>query len=197
MNRTEFFAAVRDALLTDEIIPISHAYWLAKHVHHNQLRDEGGRYFEHCRRAAKILLDHPPTSAHEIIIALLHDCVEDGFLPEGLLDKIFGGTVPQTTVAQAVDILSKVNVTFHEATGRVIKKKKSLELYFREIACADRMVRRVKCADRIDNLCTMNAVWLPERKAKYIAETQTYLIPIAEITDSRLAGLLYDLCNMR
>lgn len=81
MNRSRFFTAIRGALLTEEITPIFHAYWLAKRVHHNQLRDEGGRYFEHCRRVAKILLDNPPTSVTEVITALLHDCIEDGFLP--------------------------------------------------------------------------------------------------------------------
>ncbi|MDP3770655.1 MAG: HD domain-containing protein [Candidatus Sungbacteria bacterium] len=190
MNRTEFFDAVRHALLTEHIIPISHAYWLTKHVHRNQVRDEGGRYFEHCRRVANILFDHPPTSASEIIVALLHDCEEDGFLPEGLLDTLFN-----SNVARAVDLLSKVRVTFDGRTGRVIKEKKSLDWYFDAIARAENMVRRVKCADRIHNLSTMHGAWPPERKAKYIAETRMYLIPIAEITDTRLARLLHDACE--
>lgn len=193
MNRAEFFAAVRGALLGEEIAPIVHAYWLAKQVHRNQRRDEGERYFDHCRSVAQILLDYPPASADEVIVALLHDCVEDGFIPEGLLKKMFG-----KKVADGVDILSKCSVMFDEATGRVIKKKKPLDRYFLYIAHADRMVCRVKCADRIHNLSTMDgAAWPDERRTRYIAETQTYMIPIAEVTDVRLARLLYHGCGMR
>ena len=193
MNRAEFFDAVGNAWLTEEITPIYHAYWLAKQVHRNQLRDEGGRYFDHCRSVAQILLDHPPVSANEVILALLHDCEEDGFIPQGLLEKIFG-----KNVANGVDILSKCSVSFNETAGRVIKKKKSLDRYFLHISRADRTIRRVKCADRIHNLSTMHSTtWSEERKIRYIAETQTYIMPIAEVTDVRLLRLIYDACRVR
>jgi len=63
------------------------------------------------------------------------------------------------------------------------KRKKSLDVYFGGIATAPILERRVKLADRLDNLHTLDE-WKQERIAKYLDETRTYVLPIAQFTES-------------
>lgn len=188
MNRKEFFTKINGFVSAEEHVRISQAYWLAKEIHRNQKRDGGERYFEHCRRVALYLIENDPgaygerraspASANEIIVALLHDCIEDGFIPKDLLEKLFG-----SEVAEAVEKLSKVIPVFDEETGAVKEKiKKNLDEYYQKIAESPVWIRRIKFADRLDNLRSMN-VWPEKRKQKYIAETEKYILPIACETD--------------
>ncbi|KKS37735.1 MAG: hypothetical protein A3G49_05740 [Candidatus Sungbacteria bacterium RIFCSPLOWO2_12_FULL_41_11] len=180
MNRKEFFDKINGFVSVEDNKKISQAYWLAKEVHREQKRDGGERYFEHCRRVALFLIEHGSTNADEIITALLHDCVEDGFVPDDLLEKLFGATV-----SGAVETLSKITRIFDEATGAVKeKKKKNLDDYFRKIFESAVFIRRVKLADRLDNLRSMD-IWPEKRKQKYLLETEKYILPIALATDMR------------
>lgn len=183
MNRQEFFEKVRDKVASEEIPRITEAYWLAKVVHRNQKRDCGERYFEHCRRVACLLIDRGgDISADEIITALIHDCVEDGFIPDDVIQNIFG-----EKMRDAVATLSKVTIVSDKATGVVQKKRKSDEEYFSGIRDASVIIRRIKLADRLDNLRSMHASWTKERKQKYSIETETYILPIARMTDDNFA----------
>lgn len=186
MNRQEFFKKVHATFAVKEIPCLVKAYWFAKNVHRNQKRDGGERYFEHCRRVACFLIDHGETSAEEITIALIHDCVEDGFIPDGIIQSLFG-----EEVANAVAILSKVTTVSGKSTGVVQKKRKSDEEYFRGIRDASTMIRRIKLADRLDNIKSMQE-WDKERRQKYIIETETYILPIARTTDKELLKELED-----
>lgn len=177
MNRQEFFQKVLEKVSSEDIPRISQAYWFAKQVHRNQKRDCGERYFEHCRRVADLLIDHGGTSADEIVVALIHDCVEDGFIPDGVIKALFG-----EEVAKALGILSKVTPIFDESTGVVTKVRRSDDEYFDGIRNALYFVRCVKLADRLDNLRSF-AIWDEDRKQRYIIETETYILPIAHVTD--------------
>ena len=189
MNRKEFFDKINGFVSVKDIKNIAQAYWLAKEVHRSQKRDGGERYFEHCRRVASTLIEHGPVIADEIVIALLHDCVEDGFIPEDFLEELFG-----QDVERAIDILSKVTPVFDEETGAVAKKiKKDLDDYYNAIANAPLSIRRVKLADRLDNLRSMD-VWPEKRKQKYIAETEKYILPIALATDNKFFEELNNEC---
>lgn len=200
MNREEFFLKFAFVLDTKDVKRISHAYWLAKEVHRNQKRDGGERYFEHCRRVACLLLEYQsmgfisgPTllecvelgiDANEIIVALLHDCIEDGFIPGDFMETLFG-----KVIAEAVRLLSNIVPYYDDVNGVKEKRRKTEKAYYRGIMNAPLLVRRVKLADRLDNLRDMKP-WSTKRKQKYIAETKKYILPIARITNKRFLNAL-------
>lgn len=157
---------------------IEWAYWIAKNAHKGQKRDHGERYFEHCKRVALALSAHDNCTATEIILALLHDCIEDTYIPESMLRHLF-----YDFIADALATLTKFVVVYDKRTGSVLeKKKKTNEEYFSLITQAPAYVRRVKLADRLDNLQGMET-WTRERIMRYLDETERYIIPIARASD--------------
>lgn len=111
-------------------------------------------------------------------------------MPPGLLYAIFGGEM-----ARAVATISKTTPVFDDHSFVVIsRKKKNLDDYFGCITRSPLFLRRVKCADRLDNLNSMH-VWTPERQMKYIKETRQYVLPLAYDTDSGLAAALEKACG--
>lgn len=205
MNKKEFFekigAIVKNDPGNNRIQKIQRAYWLAKTVHKGQLRDGGDRYFEHCRRTALLFIEHINFIKKEsgnldrfmivanrnfnsysfeqiIMMALLHDCIEDCYMPEGLLENECFDFV-------SVKELSKVRPIYDPLTGSVTDKiRKTDNEYYAEIDCSV-FARYVKILDRLDNLRSMQ-VWPKERQLKYVAETEKYILPIAKKTDETL-----------
>lgn len=182
MNRQKFFDQFKGIFSKDDILRIVWAYSIAKKEHHNQKRDNGERYFEHCRRVACLTFNHakifPIPTAKDVIVSLLHDCVEDQFPPPRLIQTLFG-----EEIAFGVDTLSKVTPVFDEATGKIVEKnKKDLKEYYENIAHSDTWLRRIKLCDRLDNLSDMK-IWPEARKAKYRKETLEFIMPIALNTD--------------
>jgi len=224
MNRKAFFEKVADIVKNDKahnyLQKIQRAYWLAKLAHKGQTRDEGERYFEHCRKVALLFIEHinfinkelnsvvDIEKWHEfcgrftivtnrcfnsycfsqiIMTALLHDCVEDCFIPEELL-----ATECFDFVQTNVEDLSKVKPIFDSLTGSVKEKiRKTDDEYYTNIS-GNVFAGYVKIFDRLDNLRSMEKVWTKERQAKYIAETEKYILPIAEKTDKELHSLLLE-----
>src|SRR3989344_3832185 len=193
MNRKQFFEGLK-GLVTDidEMRQIHWAYWLAKSAHRNQERDTGERYFEHCRRVAIAFIEHRKTiyckdnycpsddnyfldDDSYIIIALLHDCVEDCFLPEILLSRLF-----DEYIASSIEMLSKIKIKQNPRNGEIKKARKSDKKYYNKIRKSDPGTRIVKCLDRLDNLRTMQEVWARSRQEAYMAETKKYILPIAK-----------------
>lgn len=190
MNRKEFFEKLAPALVGQDDSSIAHAYWFAKATHRGQTRDEGERYFEHCRRVALILIEFGHPSVKQVNTALLHDCDEDGFLPEKILEMLFG-----REVAEAVSVLSNVRSMYDGETGAIVeKRKKDQTEYFQAIATAKEWVREVKLADRLDNIQTMS-VWPQPRIEKYLRETEEFILPIALATNRRLHRKLQEICD--
>ena len=190
MNRETFFETIHPLVDPSELITISHAYWLAKQVHREQMRDNGERYFEHCRRIAVELAHLRSATAQDITLAFLHDCIEDGFMPPGLLRALFGDEM-----ARAVATISKTTPVFDDHSLTVVsRRKKDITDYFSGIAAGPAFVRRVKCADRLDNLRTMR-VWTDEEQYEYIAETRLYVLPLAHDIDVQLACEIDEECR--
>ena len=196
MNRQQFFDQFKGVFNKEEILKISWAYHLAKKEHQKQKRDSGERYFEHCRRVALQVFCYPQLSGapsvKEIIVSLLHDCVEDQFPPPRLIQTLFG-----EEIASGVDTLSKVTPVFDEATGKIIKKeKKDLKEYYQKIANSDIWIRRIKLCDRLDNLRSMD-IWPKARQEKYIKETWEFIMPMALQTDRQLYEWLKKLLDWK
>lgn len=188
MSRTEFFRKIADILKPEDVQQVAWAYWLAKEVHRTQKRDDGERYFEHCRRVSLLAIEYGCNRADSIIIALLHDALEDSFITPAVIRKLFGAEVEG-----ALRALSKTETSFYEHDGSIRKTKKDLEGYFLEIKNNPKInVRVIKCADRLDNLQNLSA-WSRARRLRYVVETRKYLMPIALSVSKR--GKLY--CDLK
>lgn len=184
MNRHEFFGMVKDKGIIDsrELRNIQLAYWLAKTVHREQKRDSGERYFEHCRRVALCGAD-----AKEIIVGLLHDCIEDSFIPYEILLRCFG------LIACDIEILSKTQPILDPLTGFAKNRlRKRDDKYYDRISDWSSTSKHVKIFDRLDNLRSMRGTWSKEKQLKYIAETEKYILPIAKKTDETVCQLLME-----
>lgn len=184
MDRDTFFHQL-DRRSDSDLKLVQRAYWLAKEVHRRTPpRDSGERYFEHPRRVALSLmgLGHQGTGA--VVAALLHDVVEDTYTPAGAIINLFG-----IETWDRVFLLSKKIPHFDEVTGQVVGhfKKDETEYFNALLTSGDETALTVKAADRLDNLTTCGC-WEPPRIARYVAETEQYVLPIARMADERLAS---------
>lgn len=175
MNRKQFFEKVKDSGITDseDLLIIQRAYWLAKEAHRTQRRDGGERYFNHPRRVACLLMKYCRAPAHMVAAALVHDVVEDGYLPADIVRTLLGDDV-----AEIVEKLTKLTVIYDTETGAVKgKHKKHPEVYFANIS-SDGRACAVKYADRLDNLTGIH-VWPKERQVRYLKETEEKILRLA------------------
>ena len=196
MNREEFFGekVLHAGFSEEDIKRVKNAYWLAKRIHEKQERDDGERYFEHCRETALILFEYGNPNADEIITALLHDAIEDGFAPPDIIKSLFG-----EDIENAVLTLSKTIPAFNEMGTLTERTKKPIEEYFCEIASGDVSVKKIKLADRLHNLCNIaigqNEKWDRKKIQKYLDETRKHILPIAQNTNERFAEEIEKECK--
>ena len=180
MNRDKFFTELLRGLTLDELEQVQDAYWLAKNAHYwDEPRDNGQRYFEHLRTVAIILIERGFRDKDTVTVALLHDILENTNTHPRIIVKQF----PNHIIWRSLYALSKKIPFFDPLTGQLHDRmEKEISVYFSRIASSDELVRRVKLADRLHNLRTMQA-WTRNRQERYITETETYILPIAENTD--------------
>lgn len=178
MNRKQFFDKVKAVgiIFREDLLRIQNAYWLAELAHHNQKRYSGERYFEHPQRVACNIMTYcgQELFADEISAALLHDAVEDGFVPADAIRRLCG-----ERAALLVEKLSKICVVFNPENGLIIKKiKKHMPAY-----CAgmqfDKWACLIKFADKLDNLRDMG-VWPKGKQREYLEEAKAYILPLAD-----------------
>ena len=123
----------------EELTDYQRALALAEDAHEGQTRHlpEGGTeaYVEHPKRVAGLLNAMGHQQHPTLVVAVLHDVLEDTDVPWKVLYHEFGATV-----AAGVDLLSKESGPY------------SAKRYYARLALAPAWVRAVKVADRIDNL---------------------------------------------
>jgi len=197
MNRYLFFDRI-PAMPQCERQQIQWAYVLAKRWHDGQKRDSGERYFEHVRCAANILIDYGYVDYATIIIAILHDILEDTCVPVSMLEQLFG-----PKIARGVLTISKTYGIEDPLTGFMTHvPKRTNEEYFASLARADTSVILAKCADRIHNLSGLvgdmpkDSRWTPEKRVKQVKETREWILPLAKIHEPRFTEKLENLCAM-
>ena len=188
MTRDKFFEIIDKKVGFEDREKIEWAYALAKQFHREQIRDEGVRYFEHCRDVALLLVKYGPTNPNEIIVGLLHDVYEDQFVPRGMIKQLFGQEIDE-----AIRTLSHEK-PFYKSHGKIIKTSESKKEYFDSIRRSSELVRRIKLADRLHNLFTLEFV-KPEKRTGKIKETREFILPIAKETDSRFFQAIKKICN--
>jgi len=189
MNREKFFAKFVETVTEEELLEVHDAYWLAKRVHQDQKRDNGERYFEHCRRVALVLMSLESITAKTLIVSLLHDCLEDGFINSRIIERLFG-----KEILNAIEILSKTSPIFYPNGFLKKREPKTIKDYHEGIASAPEWIRKIKLADRIDNLNGLES-WEEEKKKRYVENTEVYLLPIARNTNPELTLKLESLCE--
>lgn len=163
---------------------VTRALEVARIAHAGQMRDEGTPYLEHPVRVALVLLEECKVDDPvEIAAALCHDVLEDSHIAAGELGR---RTTPR--VGEMVAALTKDKIA-SDLTGdaRVAAKTARDNRYYHHIATADLPIRRVKCADRVDNLRHVGSSPEKGKSERYAAETRTHLLPIAKSTDEYLA----------
>ena len=179
MNRELFFGNLAKRLSVEDLREIQVMYQLAKSFHRNQVRDVSAeRYFEHLRAVAWILIYQREIYDRDaIIVALGHDLPEDTDVPNGLIFKLFGPEVDLD-----ISLLSKVTLGYDPITGRITRTKKDPEVYFGDIERLGINAPIVKLSDRYHNLRTFGG-FDRDRVMRKIAETEQYIIPMAERRD--------------
>lgn len=184
MNRNQFFQSIADHVSNEGLAYIQRAYWLVKEAHRKQHRRlTGERYFEHVRRVACIAIDFGYRDVETITLALIHDVVEDTFVPPSVIASLFGREMYEWAL-----VLSKEHPSYNVVTGRLIARAKLKEAeYYTNLAKADLVPQIVKGCDRIDNLGDFPN-WEPARREKYITETTQYILPITDRIDSRISS---------
>jgi (p)ppGpp synthase/HD superfamily hydrolase len=168
IGRVEFLALLKNKVSKKDLLLIEDAYTLAKYGHRNQERDEGVRYFEHPKQVALVIIKELNIFDPEIIMmALLHDVMEDSFiLSVGALKRLFG-----TRVTEGLDFLTK---------------KDDVATYVARLdRCNDMGVLMVKFADRLHNLRTLDGC-SEEKCDRKIKETKMSYIPLMTRTLNRV-----------
>ena len=185
ISRERFFKKAGELFDEYNLIYINLATVLAGKIHYGQTRSTGEGYFEHLIRVAySVMVFGRQPMAYQVIVALLHDAIEDCILPKNLIKVVF-----DEGIDSAVRILSK-KVCIYNDSGMVIDKQKmSDEKYFSQICLSPAWIREIKIADRLDNINSMH-VWKKSRQRKYLQETETYILPIATMTYSPLSRKL-------
>lgn len=169
---------------------VRRALEVARIAHTGQTRDEGGPYLEHPVRVALILLEECAVKDPvEIAAALTHDVLEDSQIAAGEL-----GRRTEAKVGEIVAALTKDKIA-SGLTGdaRVAAKTARDNRYYHHIGQSELRVRRVKCADRVDNLRSVGKSPEKGKAERYAAETRAHLLPIAKQTDPHLAKEIEEL----
>lgn len=149
---------------------IKTAYAFSKYGHRNQERDGGGRYFDHPKAVSLIIFDEFGIRFdwRVIVIALLHDIVEDQYL---LTERRIWINF-KDQVAQGVKFVSK--------------DEESKGLFFsRLFLCGQWRPMVVKLADRIHNMRTLSDCTI-EKQKKQKEETRQFYFELCDIAEKTI-----------
>ncbi|MGI6484649.1 MAG: HD domain-containing protein [Candidatus Dojkabacteria bacterium] len=156
---------------------------IAAKGHEGQLRDGGGKYLnEHIYYVTSLLYEgfkNDKDIENLVVLALLHDSVEDGGIKVSFLEKVF-----DKYIADTVSLLSK---TPKEEDDSLTQDQKYMvtQNYLNRLS-RSRGAVIVKLYDRIGNLnCTVRdtIALKPEKYMRYLKETKNLFIPLAKKYD--------------
>ncbi len=162
VGRVQFEELLNKYFIPSQIHLIMMAYRFSKYGHRGQARDGGGRYFDHPKGAALILLEHGVTDHEVIIAALLHDVMEDSFIltwPD--LEFIFGNRIC--------------------AIVKLLTKEAGLpkDQYIPRLVAGLPEAQLVKLADRLHNLSSLGSC-KREKQLKQVKETREKIYQVCD-----------------
>lgn len=165
---------IREKLLPSidpiSMLKIVDAYELSSNVHQFQVRNDGTKYFNHCSRVCKILIEELYITDQTVLCAaLLHDVLEDSdVLTVSVIEYNFG-----KTVAEYVEILTK-DLNSYKQNPEIVDLE---HLFILEQAPDDVLI--IKLAARLDNFRCLEFN-LKRNPLVYIQKTTEQFIPLAE-----------------
>ncbi len=166
-----FFAEVRKRFGSAHANDIARALEFSRAAHEGQFRASGEPYLHHPITVAQILLDLTAADRDILCAALLHDVIEDCGVTADALARDFG-----EGVSAIVDGVTKFDQT------RVLSDTGAREETLRKLVTAgarDHRIFSLKCADRLHNLRTLDAV--PATKRRRVSrETLAIFCPLAQ-----------------
>lgn len=183
------FSDLKQELLTylspEQIRQIYTAYQFAAKAHSGQQRHSGDPYISHPIAVAKILAQMR-MDVQTLIVAILHDVIEDTSIEKNVLTSTFG-----REIAELVDGMSKLTQIQFQSRAEAQAEN------FRKMLLAmakDIRIIIIKLADRLHNMRTLSAV--PAEKRQRIAkETLDIYAPIAQRLGMHTVRIeLEDLC---
>lgn len=167
-NRDGFEKLIAQFFLPREQRKIMQAYRLAKYGHRLQMREGGGRYFEHPKSVALLLIRIGVRDWKVICAALLHDVIEDTHILEYEdIEEWFGAEV-----AMLVKLVTK-------------ERGLGARAYIARLSAGDPRAWLVKCGDRLHNMSTLDSAdsamqeHFRKKKGKQVRETRRKILPLA------------------
>lgn len=197
LSRTEFQGlSARD--VKTKMWKLNKAYTDAKELFRGEFRADGKRYLEHLKSVTDIILKElPHPSLEKVIVAMLHDLLEDTEVDFETLKKTFG-----EQIAIAVNLLTKKSIDYYmeewedkeyvKTLGKEEKEAyykehrdalsplKEAKYYWELFSSWNHTAISVKIADRMHNLRDMLWARSPKKIQEYIHETEKYIIPWLE-----------------
>lgn len=172
-------------LTPEQIQQVYTAYQFAAKAHSGQQRQSGDPYIIHPIAVAKIL-GQMRMDVQTLIVAILHDVIEDTPIEKNVLTSTFG-----CEIAELVDGMSKLTQIQFQSRAEAQAEN------FRKMLLAmakDIRIIIIKLADRLHNMRTLSAV--PTAKRQRIAkETLDIYAPIAQRLGMHMMRIeLEDLC---
>ena len=157
------------------------AYVLARESHAGQRRKTGEPYIVHPLYIADFLV-HLKLDEESIIVALLHDVVEDTEVKITTIRKLFG-----PVVARLVDGLTKMSKVYYrnQMEERQVASLRKLFLAMGK----DVRVIIIKLVDRLHNMMTLEGVDY-EKRLRIAKETWEIYTPIANLLG------IWDICSV-
>lgn len=195
------------------------SYDIMKFQFNETFRDEWERYFEHLREVAKIIIEMDWSNTDQVMIALLHDAIED----IALFDfSTIHSITKDPKIAIAVEAISKKpwhnyiiewetfadnekdakarrneeyfghmeNIESFESHIKEIAESHNIHIDSSEINTIARNAIQVKLADRIHNLSTQWDQSNTGKVKRKIEETEKYFYQIAEEFDRNILAIL-------
>ncbi|MEG2016465.1 MAG: bifunctional (p)ppGpp synthetase/guanosine-3',5'-bis(diphosphate) 3'-pyrophosphohydrolase [Oscillospiraceae bacterium] len=168
-NYSEFRTLIEEQFTAKEVEEIDKAYNVANEAHFGQLRYSGQPYIIHPIAVAKILVDLGMDSV-SVIVAILHDTVEDTAISLAKITDLFGEEI--ASLVDGVTKLGKVPLSTKAEQQAENIRKMLLAM------SVDIRVIIIKLADRLHNMRTLDYM-RPQKRRDKALETLEIYAPIA------------------
>jgi len=159
---------------------VEKALEIATKAHKGQIRDGGGKYLnEHIYYVTSLLYEgfkNDKDIEDLVVLALLHDSVEDGGIKVSFIEKTFG-----KDIADTISLLSKTPE--EEEQSQTQDQKYMVTQNHLNRLSENRRAVIVKMYDRIANVnCIVKdtVALKPEKYMRYLKETKNLYIPLAK-----------------
>lgn len=178
---TDYYTKLKQSLGKALFDKVKIAFLKAETAHKNQKRDNGEPYIVHPVRVSLILHDELKIQdPNSLIIALLHDVIEDTTLTANDLEQLFG-----QKISESVKKLTKPD---NFKLDRDSQRK-----YYWHLKRAPKNIQLIKLSDRLDNLRDLQTCPNTDKIRRILFETDYIFVPWAKRINYYLAGEFEDL----